>query len=115
MQQVIYNGKPTLRMGMYTFFDEHGTDYTMQEVAERFDCCLNTVCRYVREWRERGTGQRLARCVRCGFYEWEHNPVWDGLCLWCRADMAGVALEPLVREWGWAAVIAVFREVEVRG
>jgi hypothetical protein len=106
---MMYAGKPTLRIKIYAFFDEHGTDNTLRELAERFSCCENSVQRYRREWRERGTGEGLARCIRCGFYEWEHNPVRNGLCLWCRADVAGVALEPLVRKWGWEAVIGTFR------
>ncbi len=67
MKQVIYNGKPTLRLKMCAFFDEHGPGCPTQEIAERFNCCLNTVERYRREWRERGAKQEGARCARFVF------------------------------------------------
>ena len=110
-----YNGEPSLRQRLEELFEEQGTGATVCELAQRFDCDVGSVYRSRRMWLERKRLALLGQCERCGFYEWEHNPVWDGLCLWCRADMAGVALEPLVREWGWEAVIGAFCEVEVRG
>lgn len=35
--------------------------------------------------------------------------MWDGLCLWCRAQEAGVDLSVLVERWGWEKVVADFQ------
>jgi len=32
------------------------------------------------------------RCGRCSFLDSETNPVWDGMCLWCRLEARGMDL-----------------------
>jgi len=108
--QRTYRGHPTLRVKVFPLFEEHGRNITFREIAQRFNCSESAISRLWQMWEGQKARRGKAQCARCGFYEWEHNPVWDNLCLWCRADMAGVVLEPLVQAWGWAAVIAAFRE-----
>ena len=46
-----------------------------------------------------GAGER-ARCTRCDLLDEPENPVEDGLCLWCRLDLAGVILWRYYQEDG---------------
>ena len=108
--QTTYRGQPSLRVKVLPVFERNGRETPFRELAKRFNCTESAIRRLWETWTGKEERQGKAQCTRCGFYEWEHNPVWDGLCLWCRAQAARVDLGDLVGRWGWESVITIFQE-----
>jgi len=94
VRQFSYKGKLTIRLQMFEFFNQAGhNNFTTAELAERFDCSPTVALRYRKQWEKWAEDQKdKAVCERCTMRDEPGNPVEDGLCQWCRWELAGLDL-----------------------
>lgn len=113
--QSTYKGKPSLRVRVFPVFDQHGRETAFTELAKQFSCTESAIRRLWKMYEGEKQRQGKAQCSRCKFFEWEHNPVEEGLCLWCWADITGTNLQRIVERDGWGKTIAAFQNDMING
>lgn len=96
------------RQQIFQILDDVDRDHpTQAEIAAMVGCCERTAATYAKQWKESRCQREPERCLRCGLQGWDHNPIFNGICLWCWAHEAQIDLGTLVSEIGWKGVIAM--------
>jgi len=103
------------RQRIFRILNDVGTGrFTPGQLAQMVGCQRDTAANYCREWNKKDDASppETEQCVCCSFHGWDHNPIYNGICLWCWADLAGLDLRGLVSEIGWKGVISMLETTD---